>query len=82
VAVKIDEEVARLVREAHERAKRIIGEHHAELENLTRALLKYEVLYSADVDMILAGKEITREPGNAQSAENNSIHPKEENHPV
>ena len=67
VAMKIDEEISRLMRESHDRAKKIIGEHRAELDNLAKALLKHEVLYGADVDAILAGKEIVRQPANGQA---------------
>ena len=59
-ALKVDEEVSRLVRDAHERARALLREHRKELECLAQALLKYEVLYAADIDDILAGKEIVR----------------------
>ncbi len=68
-AVKIDEEVARLVREAHERARQIVLERRREVEAMAAALLKYEVLYAADVDAILAGGEITRDPANGSATE-------------
>ena len=60
MAVKIDKEISRLIHEAYENAKQLIGEHRDELEHMAQALLKYEVLYAADVDAILAGKEIER----------------------
>ena len=68
-SVKIDEEVSRLVREAHERARQIVGEHRREVDAMAAALLKYEVLYAADVDAILAGGEITRDASAAPAPE-------------
>jgi len=63
-AVKIDDEISRLVREAHQRARQIVAEHRREVDAMAAALLKYEVLYASDVDAILAGGEITRDPAN------------------
>jgi cell division protease FtsH len=68
-ALKIDEEVSRLVRAAHERAQQIVGERRREVEAMAGALLKYEVLYAADVDIILAGGEIARDPANGTPPE-------------
>ena len=67
--IKIDQEISRLVNEAHDRAGKLIGAHRDELERMAQALLKYEVLYAADVDKIMAGEEITREPENGPSAQ-------------
>ena len=61
-AVKIDEEIARLVRDAYNESRQVINEHRASLQRMTEALLKYEVLYAADVDAVMAGQEIVREP--------------------
>jgi hypothetical protein len=69
VAVKIDEEVARFIHESYERARKILEEHRGEVEKVVTALLKYEVLYDEDVDIILTGGEITRElPANGVAA--------------
>jgi cell division protease FtsH len=61
VAVKIDEEVSRFIRESYESARKVLEEHREGIERIVVSLLKYEVLYDADVDIILAGGEITRE---------------------
>jgi cell division protease FtsH len=45
----IDEEVARVLREADERAYRILDEHRDELERLTEALIEREVLTEAEI---------------------------------
>ena len=46
---------------AHERARQIVGERRREVDAMAAALLKYEVLYAAEVDAIMAGGEITRD---------------------
>ena len=60
MSIKIDEEISRIIHEAHEHARTLITEHQAKLENLAQALLKYEVLYAKEVDDILAGREVVR----------------------
>ena len=65
-SVKIDEEVARILREAHERAKKLLGERREIIEKVVEGLLKYEVLYAKDVDDLLAGKEIFRKANDVQ----------------
>ncbi|GAI43904.1 unnamed protein product, partial [marine sediment metagenome] len=57
-AVEIDEEVKRIVSECFEKAKHILDEHRHDLEVITEALLKHEVLDAADVDDILAGRPV------------------------
>ncbi len=44
VAEEIDEEVRRIVNEAHERAKRILAEHRPKLDQLARRLIEVETL--------------------------------------
>lgn len=52
----IDKEIARLVREAEERAKHIIEEHRSDLEKIVKTLLEKEVLTGDEIDDILASK--------------------------
>jgi cell division protease FtsH len=54
-AVLIDKEVARLVSEAYERAKKIIQENMDALHALAEALLERETLAESDIDAIIAG---------------------------
>jgi cell division protease FtsH len=63
-SVKIDEEITRLTREGYETAKRLIADHHTELDKLAKTLLKYEVVYNEEVEAIMAGKEVVRPPAN------------------
>ncbi len=60
----IDEEVGRILREADDRAYRILEEHREELERLTEALIEREVLSVAEIEELI-GKRTTddrREP--------------------
>jgi len=59
-AVLIDEEIAAIISNAYERITKRLQEHRAVLERLANELLKYEVLYAADVDLIIEGKELVR----------------------
>ena len=54
LAARIDEEVARLVDEAHERARRIVEEHRDVLDRLAEALLEHETLTDDDLDRYLS----------------------------
>jgi cell division protease FtsH len=49
----IDEEVARILREADERAYQLLGEHREELERLTEALIEREVLSVAEIEELI-----------------------------
>jgi cell division protease FtsH len=49
----IDEEVARVLREADDRAYRLLDEHRDELERLTEALIEREVLTEAEIGDIV-----------------------------
>ncbi|MEN8148413.1 MAG: ATP-dependent zinc metalloprotease FtsH [Planctomycetota bacterium] len=57
-AVEIDEEVRRIVEECHERARTILDGHRAEMESLTDALLRYEVLTGREVEAVLDGMSV------------------------
>ncbi|MBI5366435.1 MAG: ATP-dependent metallopeptidase FtsH/Yme1/Tma family protein [Planctomycetes bacterium] len=59
-ANEIDREVRRILEECCQRARTLLEENHETTERMARALLKYEVLNSTDVDTILKGREIER----------------------
>ena len=61
-AQAIDREIRRIVQEAETTAMRILEENGDELHALARALLDYEVLDDAELDLILAGQPLEREP--------------------
>ena len=54
----IDEEVGRILREADDRAYRLLEEHRDELERLTEALIEREVLSVAEIEEMI-GKRAT-----------------------
>ena len=61
-AREIDSEVRRIVNEQYERAKKILLERRESLDKIADALLEYETLDLADVDVLLAGGAINRPP--------------------
>ena len=61
-AQAIDQEIRRIVQEAETTATRILEENGDELHALAQALLEYEVLDDAELDQILAGQPLEREP--------------------
>jgi cell division protease FtsH len=56
----IDEEVARILREADDRAFRLLEEHREDLERLTEALVEREVLTEREIEEIV-GKRVIDE---------------------
>jgi cell division protease FtsH len=53
----IDEEVARILREADEHAYRLLDEHRDELERLTESLIEREVLTEAEIAGLIGKRE-------------------------
>jgi cell division protease FtsH len=70
-AVKIDQEVKRIIMEASERAAKILNEQQGALTRLAEALLEHEVLDSGQIEQIMQGLSVspsknpaTKSPGN------------------
>jgi cell division protease FtsH len=61
-AVDIDAEVRRIVTEDHDRAKKIISENQDKVKVLAEALLEYETLDGAEIDVLFAGGKLDRTP--------------------
>lgn len=59
-AKMIDEEIRNIVMRNFERSRKILEENRGALDRLAEALLEYEVLEAADVDLLLAGKELSK----------------------
>ena len=57
-AIKIDNEVQRIVRDAYARARALIEERSDALVRIGEALLEREVLDGDEVDQLIAGKEL------------------------
>jgi cell division protease FtsH len=51
----IDKEVKRLIDESYVQARELIESHREKVESLAKALVKYETLDAADVEIILEG---------------------------
>lgn len=66
-AQAIDREIRRIVQEAETAAARILEENEDKLHALAQALLEYEVLDDAELDQILAGQPLKREPAQSVS---------------
>ncbi len=61
-AQAIDQEIRRLVQEAEATATKILEENGEKLHGLAKALLDYEVLDDVELDRILSGQSLDREP--------------------
>ena len=59
-AETIDNEIKRITNEAYNDAKDLIDANKNKLENIAKALLKYETLDANDVKLILDGGELTK----------------------
>ncbi|MFH1435845.1 MAG: ATP-dependent zinc metalloprotease FtsH [Pseudomonadota bacterium] len=59
-AIEIDTEVRGIIMGSYERAKTIILDNRQSLERLVAALLEYEVLDTAEIDMVIEGKPLAR----------------------
>jgi cell division protease FtsH len=58
VAVAIDQEVKRILTEAHEDARKTLAAHTDGLHRVAQALLEHETLSGEEVQAVLAGKDI------------------------
>ncbi len=58
-AATIDEEVRRLISEAHERAQRLLKENRSILDNMSRVLVEKETIYTEEVNMLMKGATYT-----------------------
>ncbi|HVO82087.1 MAG TPA: ATP-dependent zinc metalloprotease FtsH [Terriglobales bacterium] len=59
-AIKIDEEVRRIIQQGYETAKGILGSNHDTLERIAQTLLEREVLDANEIKMIIEGKELPK----------------------
>ncbi len=59
-AIKIDEEVRRIIRQGYESAKSIIADGHEQLERIALALLEREVLDANEIKLLMEGRELPK----------------------
>ena len=55
-AKRIDDEVERIMREGHERARKVLGERRDQMDTMARVLLERETVEGAAVDALLDGR--------------------------
>ncbi len=56
LAKTIDEEVEKIIKTAHEKARKLLSENKSKLDNMARLLIERETIYQEEVDMIMDGK--------------------------
>ncbi|HSR53947.1 MAG TPA: ATP-dependent zinc metalloprotease FtsH [Acidobacteriota bacterium] len=67
-AIKIDDEVRKLVNKGYEQARGILRENSDELVRLAEALLQYETLNKDDIEAVINGEAIQRDDDDGSSA--------------
>jgi cell division protease FtsH len=58
-AQAIDSEIKRIVTDAHDTARRILTDHRADLETVTRRLLEIEVMEGEELRRLLVPTEVS-----------------------
>jgi cell division protease FtsH len=71
-AIKIDQEVSRIISEQYERAKKILSDNKIAMEALTQALLERETLDSVQIRRIAAGLPLDDESSSSEVGNSNS----------
>jgi cell division protease FtsH len=56
IAREIDDEIRRVIEEAHDRARKVLGEHMVELHNLSELLIEQETIDKDQFERLLAGE--------------------------
>ena len=54
----IDDEIEKIVKEAHEKATKLLSEHKNLLDNMARLLIERETIYQDEVDMLMNGDDV------------------------
>jgi cell division protease FtsH len=69
IAREIDDEIRRIVEEAHQRAKDVLTDHRTDLDRLSKVLLERETIEREEFEQLLAGKSEEDVFGPAEPAE-------------
>jgi cell division protease FtsH len=56
IAREIDDEIRRVIEEAHDRARKVLAEHMDELHNLSELLIERETIDKDQFERLLAGE--------------------------
>ncbi len=57
-AIEIDKEIRRIVDECYQKTRELLEEHREDAEKIAQALLRYEVLDTREVDLLLTGGDL------------------------
>lgn len=71
-AIKIDQEVKRIVSEGYQRARSLLEENKEGLVNLAEALLEYETLDSEEIKKVVRGEKIRQDEESSESSTDQS----------
>jgi cell division protease FtsH len=69
VAIKIDEEIKRIITEQEEKTSRLLEEHRQDVEKIAQGLLKYEVLSGEEVTRLIKGESMENIKKNSTGSE-------------
>jgi cell division protease FtsH len=58
IAREIDDEIRRIVEDAHERARKVLSEHMDEMQRLSKVLIEYETIDREQFQALLAGTAV------------------------
>ncbi len=61
-AIRIDQEVKKIVNQAYQQARQIIDEKRDALEAIAQSLLEREVLDAAEINLLIEGKPLPEKP--------------------
>ena len=73
-AIKIDQEVRKLVNSGYSTAKQILSDNRETLEKVARALIEREVLDANEIKMLVEGKELPPMPPSASKPDDGVQH--------
>ncbi len=68
-AAEIDEEVRRIIEEAHKRANELLSNHRDVLDNMARTLVEKETIYTEEVELLMEGKTYSEVIESMENAE-------------
>jgi cell division protease FtsH len=84
IAREIDDEIRRVIEEAHERARRVLTQHMEDLHKLSELLIERETIDKDEFERLLAGEApeaVFREPETPAPAEEPERRPRVEPKP-
>ena len=68
----IDEEIAKIIRNAQKKSEEILNDNQELLHSMAKSLLKHETIDSKDIQKLLDGKKIIRRKPNIKSSKNSN----------